>query len=285
MPISKHWADHNRRFAGFNFAYPVISRRAKGLSVGINCTPNGVCSFNCVYCQVCKNSEKEKIKFPSTDEILLELKKLLSIYRETKLAEHFPGIEEKDRMLKDIALSGDGEPTFYPYFAELCEALQKIQNECPENPKLTLITNATQICEERIISGLEFLTSQNGEIWGKLDAGTDEFLQFIDRPQKKINIASIENNLKFAVSKFPLRIQTMLCEEQGQIPSKAEIESYTQIVRRIYEANPQNLLSIQLYSVVRQTADNSVKSLPREFLENVKSILQNEISKLCVEVF
>jgi len=285
MPISKHWADHNRRFAGFNFVYPVISRRAKGLSIGINCTPNGVCSFDCVYCQVCKNSEKEKIKFPNVDEILFELKELLSIYRDTKLAEHFPGIEEKDRMLKDIALSGDGEPTFYPYFAELCEALQKIQSECPENPKLTLITNATQICEEKTVRGLEFLTSQNGEIWGKLDAGTDEFLQFIDRPQKKINIAAIESNLKFAVSKFPLRIQTMLCEAGGKIPSEAEIENYAQIVQRIYETNPENLLSVQLYSVVRQTTDNSVKSLSKEFLENVKKKLQEKKSKLSIEVF
>jgi wyosine [tRNA(Phe)-imidazoG37] synthetase (radical SAM superfamily) len=273
--LAKFWADHNRRFADFNFVYPVISRRAKGLSIGINCTPNGVCSFNCVYCQVCKNSEKKKIKFPSVDEIILELKKLLSIYRETKFAEHFPNIEEKNRILKDIAFSGDGEPTLYLHFAELCKTLQKIQSECPENPKLTLITNAAQICD-----GLEHLT----EIWGKLDAGTDEFLQFIDRPQKKINISAIENNLKFIVSKFPLRIQTMLCEAQGQIPSEAEIESYARIVQRIYETNPQNLLSVQLYSVARQTAENSVKPLPREFLENVKKILEKK-SKLPVEVF
>ncbi len=274
--LSKFWADHNRRFADFNFVYPVISRRAEGLSIGINCTPNGVCSFDCIYCQVCRSTEKKKIKFPNIDEIIFELKKLLSIYRETKFAEHFPSVEEKNRILKDIALSGDGEPTLYPHFAELCEALQKIQSECPENPKLTLITNATQICD-----GLEHLT----EIWGKLDAGTDEFLKFIDNPQKKIDIAAIESNLKFIVSKFPLRIQTMFCEAQGKIPSEAEIESYIQIAQRIYETNPSNLLSVQLYSVVRQTAENTVKPLKREFLEDVKKKMLEKNSKLSVEVF
>jgi len=273
--LSKFWADHNRRFAGFNFVYPVISRRAKGLSIGINCTPNGVCSFDCIYCQVRRSPEKKKIKFPNVKEIIFELKKLLSIYSQTKLAEHFPNTKEENRVLKDIALSGDGEPTLYPHFAELCKELQNIQSECPENPKLTLITNATQKCE-----GLEHLT----EIWGKLDAGTDEWLKFIDCPQKKIDIAAIESNLKFIVSRFPLRIQTMLCEAQGKIPSEAEIERYAQIVRRIYETNPKNLLSVQLYSVVRQTAENSVRPLKMEFLEDVKKILEKN-SKLSIEVF
>jgi wyosine [tRNA(Phe)-imidazoG37] synthetase (radical SAM superfamily) len=245
--LSKAWANHNRKFADFRFVYPVISRRAKGLSIGINCMPNGACSFRCVYCQA---TEATGV-VPNVDEIIFEIKKILAIYNKTKLAEHFPGISEENRVLRDIALSGDGEPTLYPHFAELCEALSNI----PEKPKLTLITNAAQICES-----LGYLT----EIWGKLDAGTDEFLQFIDRPQKNINIATIENNLKSIVSKYPLRIQTMLCEAKGRIPNEAEIESYAQIVQRIYETNPKNLLSLQIYSVVRQAAENSVKPLPRE---------------------
>jgi len=264
------WADHNRKFENFHFVYPVISRRAKGLSVGINCTPNGMCSYGCVYCQV--NKKNISAKIPSVDEIIFELKEMLSIYNKTKLSEHFPCIEEKNRILKDVALSGDGEPTLYPYFAELCEQLKGIS----EIPKLVLITNAMQ---------LEKILDFNGEIWGKLDAGTDEWLDFINRPKKKINIELIENNLKSVASKFPLRIQTMLCEAQGKTPSETDIESYAGIVQRIHQVSPKNLLSVQLYSVVRQTAENSVKPLSREFLEGVKNILQEKISNLSIEVF
>jgi len=264
------WADHNRKFENFRFVYPVISRRAKGLSIGINCTPNGMCSYGCVYCQV--NKKDTSAKIPFVYEIVSELKEILSIYNKTKLSKHFPRVEEKNRILKDVALSGDGEPTLYPYFAELCEQLKGIS----EIPKLVLITNAMQM--EKI---LDF----DGEIWGKLDAGTDKWLNFINRPKKKINMELIENNLKFAVSKFPLRIQTMLCEANGKTPNEKDIESYAGIVQRIHQVSPKNLLSVQLYSVVRQTAENSVKPLSREFLEGVKNILQEKISNLSIEVF
>jgi wyosine [tRNA(Phe)-imidazoG37] synthetase (radical SAM superfamily) len=268
--LSKAWADHSRKFADFRFVYPVISRRAKGLSIGINCTPNCACSYDCIYCQVSKKNRTAKI--PSVDEIISELKEMLSIYHKTKLSEHFPNIEEKNRILKDVALSGDGEPTLYPYFSELCERLKEIS----EIPKLILITNAVH---------LEKILNFNGEIWGKLDAGTDEWLNFINRPQKKINMELIENNLKYAISKSPLRIQTMLCEAEGRSPSETEIESYAGIVQRIYQTNPENLLSVQLYSVVRQTSENSVKLLPMEFLENVKKKVEGKNSSLTVEIF
>jgi len=264
MSISEHWANHSRRFADFNFVYPVISRRARGLSIGINCTPSGVCSFNCIYCQVHHGMRPVQ---PAVDEIMGELKQLLSIYNETKFAEYFPGVEEKDRMLKDIALSGDGEPTLYPHFAELCAAVRAY---C--STPFVLITNAAQITE-----GLEHLT----EIWGKLDAGTDDFLQIINRPRKKIDVAAIENNLKFIVSKYPLRIQTMLCK----VPGDGEFESYANAVQRIYETNPENFLGVQLYSVARQAAESSAVSLPKDFFEYVKSVLQRKNSKLSVEVF
>ncbi|MDR3001176.1 MAG: hypothetical protein LBU89_07925 [Fibromonadaceae bacterium] len=277
--LSKFWADHNCRFAGFDFVYPVISRRASGLSIGINCMTNGACSFDCIYCQSRGGVEAKKAPLPTVNEIFSELKQLLSIYHKTKLADHFPNIEEKNRLLKDIALSGDGEPTLYPHFEELCMELANFQKE-NDIPKLVLITNAVKLA-----NGFEHLCKNSGEIWGKLDAGTDEWLNFINRPLKKTSVAAIEDNLKSIVSKFPLRIQTMLCEAQGKIPSEAEIESYSQVVQRIHKENSGNLLSVQLYSPVRKTADNSVKPLPREFLDGVKNILQNKISRLSVEVF
>ena len=45
-------SDHGRDAAGFTYVYPVLSRRAGGVSVGINLNPNNACNWRCVYCQV-----------------------------------------------------------------------------------------------------------------------------------------------------------------------------------------------------------------------------------------
>lgn len=45
-------SDHSRDIAGLKYVYPVISRRAGGLSIGINFNTNNACNWRCVYCQV-----------------------------------------------------------------------------------------------------------------------------------------------------------------------------------------------------------------------------------------
>ena len=44
--------NHDRDAAGLTYVYPVVSRRAGGVSVGINLNPNNACNWRCVYCQV-----------------------------------------------------------------------------------------------------------------------------------------------------------------------------------------------------------------------------------------
>jgi wyosine [tRNA(Phe)-imidazoG37] synthetase (radical SAM superfamily) len=44
--------DHNRDISGMKYIYPVVSRRAGGVSIGINLNVNNACNWRCVYCQV-----------------------------------------------------------------------------------------------------------------------------------------------------------------------------------------------------------------------------------------
>ena len=45
-------SDHNRSFIDMTYVYPVVSRRAGGVSVGINLNPDNACNWHCAYCQV-----------------------------------------------------------------------------------------------------------------------------------------------------------------------------------------------------------------------------------------
>src|ERR1700682_582404 len=44
--------DHRRTFQDNRYVYAVVSRRSKGVSIGINLNPDKVCNFDCIYCQV-----------------------------------------------------------------------------------------------------------------------------------------------------------------------------------------------------------------------------------------
>ena len=68
---------HRRELGSFRYVYPVLSRRARGVSVGINLNPDKGCNFDCLYCQVDRTGERPK---PGVDlaELEVELRSLLS---------------------------------------------------------------------------------------------------------------------------------------------------------------------------------------------------------------
>ncbi len=70
-------SDHNRSFISMTYVYPVVSRRAGGVSVGINLNPNNACNWHCAYCQVpdlvrgaAPEIDLEQVEDPDLREIL-----------------------------------------------------------------------------------------------------------------------------------------------------------------------------------------------------------------------
>src|SRR6185369_686533 len=43
---------HARLWQQNRYVYPVVSRRSKGISIGVNLNPDKVCNFDCIYCSV-----------------------------------------------------------------------------------------------------------------------------------------------------------------------------------------------------------------------------------------
>ncbi len=64
---------HDRTFDAYRFVYPVLSRRSRGMSVGVNLNPDKVCNFDCIYCQVDRTSQSET-RFVEMDSLLVELR-------------------------------------------------------------------------------------------------------------------------------------------------------------------------------------------------------------------
>jgi hypothetical protein len=136
---------HPRQYEQNRFVYPVLSRRSRGISIGVNLNPDKVCNFDCIYCQVDRRSEAET-RFVEMDRLLTELDGLLefvtscAIWSDPKFAD----VPAELRRLNDIAFSGDGEPTTFRNLDEIVTRVAEIKRARGlDEVKLVLITNAS----------------------------------------------------------------------------------------------------------------------------------------------
>jgi wyosine [tRNA(Phe)-imidazoG37] synthetase (radical SAM superfamily) len=254
------FAHHERTFENFRFVYPVLSRRAQGLSLGVNLNPDKVCNFDCIYCQVDRTTAAETT-FVETrqllDELDIGLRLILSgdIYQ----TEKFRSVPAEQRRLNDIAFSGDGEPTTYRNFDELMTECAKVKRRHQLNDvKMVLITNASMFHREHVNRGLAVLDKNNGEIWAKLEAGTEEYYKLVDRTT--IPFQQILDNIAAAAQVRPLVIQALFMNVNGQPPSVAEQAAFCDRLNGIVDAGGK-IKMVQIYTVARRPAESFVTPL------------------------
>ncbi|HOP78551.1 MAG TPA: radical SAM protein, partial [Thermogutta sp.] len=200
---------HSRNFGEFRFVYPVVSRRARGVSVGVNLNPDKVCNFDCVYCQVDRRSPGNKA-FVEMEQLRAELLAAIQLVQTGALFEHptFAATPLPLRRLNDIAFSGDGEPTTFANFDAVIQLAADVRRaESLDDVKLVLITNASMFHREVVQRGLAILDENNGEIWAKLDAGTPEFFAKVART--RIPFERILENITQAAQIRPIVIQSL----------------------------------------------------------------------------
>jgi wyosine [tRNA(Phe)-imidazoG37] synthetase (radical SAM superfamily) len=257
--LSQH-AWHPRQYERNKFVYPVLSRRSRGISIGVNLNPDKVCNFDCIYCQVDRRSEAET-RFVELDQLLAEVEGMLeyvtsgAIWDDPKFAD----VPMELRRLNDIAFSGDGEPTTYRNFDEIIGRVAEIKrNRGLDDVKLVLITNASMFHRPAVERGLELLDANNGDVWAKLETGTDEYYQLVERT--KIPFRQVLDNITAAATKRPIVIQSLFMRIAGEPAPASEIDAYIDRLNEIVAAGGRIKL-VQIYTVARRPAENYVAPL------------------------
>lgn len=259
--------------------YPVLSRRSGGMSIGVNLNPDKICNFDCIYCQVNRTTASET-RFVEIQQLLDELQHMLKLVLSGDIytTECFSAVPKHLRRLNDIAFSGDGEPTTYKNFDDIigqCAMLkQNISQhytdsnlQQPSDPiKMVLITNASMFHREHVERGLKILDQNQGEIWAKLDAGTNDYYQLIERTA--IPFQQVLDNLLTAARIRPLVIQSLFMQVNGTPPSEHEIQAYCQRLNEITD-NGGSLASVQIYTIARQPAESYVTPLADEYVDAI----------------
>lgn len=271
-----------RDFLDNHFVYTVISPRARGLSVGVNLNPDHRCNFDCAYCEVDRSGPARAARL-DVPVMLAELERTLALVESGELRARPrylrvpPGLLE----LRHVSLSGDGEPTLCPNFVEAVEAVVHLRAR-RRFPffKLVLITNASGLDRPEVAKALELLTPRD-EVWAKLDAGTQDYMDRVNRPDCPLD--KILANILALARQRPVVIQSLFPAMHGQGPSAPEIEAYVQRFCELKAAGAQIPL-VQIYSATRPPAHPECGHLPLRTLSEIAQRVR-EGSGLRAEVF
>ncbi|MDR2240086.1 MAG: radical SAM protein [Zoogloeaceae bacterium] len=239
-------SDHSRDSAGLTYVYPVVSRRAGGVSIGINLNPNSACNWRCVYCQV---PGLTRGAAPPVDLELLERE--LRGFIDTLLHGDFMRAqiaEAAARRIVDIAFSGNGEPTSARAFPDAVALAGRVRREAGlgADVKLRLITNGSLVARSRVQAGLRKLEELDGEVWFKVDAGTAAGYQRINGVA--LTPATAARHLRLCSGLCSTWVQTCLFAFDGQGPTEAELDAYVDLLT---QAGIENLKGVHLYGLAR----------------------------------
>lgn len=247
-------SNHDRDAAGMTYVYPVVSRRARGVSIGINLNPNNACNWRCAYCQV---PGLTRGAAPQLDLAKLEseLRQMLTRAQDPAWMErHVP---EGSRRLNDVALSGNGEPTTSEQLDDVLGVLERALGEWGllGRLRIVLITNGSLVHQPRVRAALERLARLGGEVWFKLDAATDATRQRLN--DAHLDSRRVLSNLIECASACPTWLQTMHVDFDGPTLAHDEERAWSELVRaasaRLAERKAPPLRGVLLYGLARQS--------------------------------
>jgi wyosine [tRNA(Phe)-imidazoG37] synthetase (radical SAM superfamily) len=271
-----------RDFLDNRFVYAVVSSRARGLCVGVSLCPNKVCNFNCVYCEVDRTVRPREERL-AVDVMAAELRKTLVYVREGRLRERpwYKGLPDDLLQLRHVALSGDGEPTLMPNFAEAVEAIVHVR-ALGGFPffKLVLITNSSGLDLPAVQQGLRYLT-RSDEIWAKLDGGTQAYVNRVNRPD--VPLARILANILVVARQRPVVIQSLFPTINGEEPALEEVEQYAARLQDLINAGA-SISRVQVYSASRPTRNSECGHLSLKVLSRIAHHVR-QVTGLATEVF
>jgi len=267
-------SDHSRDSAGLRYVYPVISRRAGGVSIGINLNPNNACNWRCIYCQV---PDLKLGTAPPINLVLLE-QELKNFLYELQHGNFMQRIPQESRHIKDIAISGNGEPTSAKEFVEVIEIIARIK---PANLKLVLITNGSLIQRKQVQQGLRRIAQLNGEVWFKLDRASEIGIQQINNTHSSMD--KVKLNLMTSIACCPNTwLQTCWFALDGKAPSRQDEDDYLDFLNLLLHENafPKGIL---LYGLARPSMQSEAPLLSA-LSSNQLNDFASRISALCGEV-
>jgi wyosine [tRNA(Phe)-imidazoG37] synthetase (radical SAM superfamily) len=250
------------------YVYAVLSRRAGGVSIGVNLSPHKACNFDCTYCQVDRKTPA-KWKTVDLDVLREEIREAFESARSGALLTEprFVGVPKEALVLADVAFAGDGEPTNEPWFPEAARIVAEEKERAGFRAMpIRVITNATVFHKPKVAETLRFLDGHGLDVWAKLDAGTEEYYRLVDRTS--VPFQQVLDDILACARERPTTIQTLFARHHGEPPTEAEIAAWADRLRWLRE-NGARIPWVQVHTVARPPAESWVQPLTMDELEKI----------------
>lgn len=259
MALTLSITNHRSDIVGLKYIYPVLSRRAGGLSIGINFNTNNACNWRCIYCQV---PDLKTGGAPALDFALLE-QELRGFLQQVLHGGFYDAFQVADdqRVIKDIAIAGNGEPTSLKEFAEAVALIGRIATGLGVFPdsKFVLITNGSLAHQPSVQEGLKELRRYGGEVWFKFDSA--------DAAQRKLinncvqSTAAALRNIRLAAGLCTTKIQTCVFDYRQQGWTGQQQQAYLDALKKI--KGDTAIDKVMLYTLARPSAQPEAEGLAK----------------------
>lgn len=263
-------AQHDRDSVALSYVYPVVSRRAQGVSVGINLNINNACNWRCIYCQVpnLKRGGPGPIDLALLEQELTQF--LVELLHGDFMEQRVP---EKLRRINDIALSGNGEPTSCQEFEQVIDVIARVRKNVllPEDVKTILITNGSLMQRKQVQAGLRKLALIQGEVWFKFDRASEVSMAMVNDISQ--SMTRVKQCVQLAASLCPTWLQTCWFALDGAEPALEEISYYIDCLEE-FKKNDHSPLGVMLYGLARESHQPEASRLSNVVFEQLQYLAE-----------
>lgn len=233
-----------KNISGREYKYifgPVPSRRL-GRSLGIDLVPFKTCTYDCIYCQLGRTTNKTILRkeWGPLEEIISQLKDKLYL--------------EPDY----ITLSGSGEPTLFTKCGELICKIKKVTSI-----PVAVLTNGSLLWKPDVRRSL----LEADLVIPSLDAGGNHLFQYVNRPHRDISFSKMLQGLVQFRDEYKGQYWLEVFLLAGVTTPEVEIKRLQTCIKSIQPDK------IQVNTVTRPPAETFAEPIPKERLEHLATQL------------
>ena len=216
---------------------PVPSRRL-GRSLGVDLVPFKTCSYDCIYCQLGRTTNKtpQRKEWVPIDIVTEQLKKKL------------------DSKPDYITLSGSGEPTLFSRLEDLISRIKDI-TDIP----VAVLTNGSLLWLPEVRKALKSADM----VVPSLDAGSSQIFQYVNRPHQDITFSKMLQGLVEFRKDYNGQYWLEVFLLAGVTTPEMEINRLKTCINAIQPDK------VQVNTVTRPPAEGFAEPVPKKQLETI----------------